>query len=176
MKEHKTKKEKNITLTEEEYNQLKEKERLASEYNEKWLRANADYENLCKRIAKEKSETFKIVNEEVVMEMVAILDDFERALESANKSSDHKILSQGVDMIYKHLMNILTEKGLNRIKSVGEKFDPIKHEAVELVESDKPEDTVVEELQKGYMLNDRVIRPAKVKVAKKRTQETKKEQ
>ena len=156
-----------VTITQKEYQQLKEAQKLASECQDKWLRSNADYENLQKRMTKEKSELFRIANEEAVLDMVGVLDDFERALDSANKSSDHKILSQGVEMIYKHLLNVLSEKGLKRIESVGKKFDPSIHEAVESIKSDKPEGTVVEELQKGYMLNDKVIRPAKVKVARK---------
>lgn len=167
------KEEKTVTITQKEYQQLLDAQKLASEYQDKWLRANADYENLQKRAAKEKSELFRLANEEAVMDMVQVLDDFERALESANKSSDHKILSQGVEMIYKHLMNVLAQKGLKRIESIGRKFDPATQEAIETVPSDKPEGTVIEELQKGYILSDRVIRPAKVKVAGKK-EETKK--
>ncbi len=169
----KKKEEKTVTITQKEYQQLLDAQKLASEYQDKWLRANADYENLQKRAAKEKSELFRLANEEAVMDMVQVLDDFERALESANKSSDHKILSQGVEMIYKHLMNVLAQKGLKRIESIGRKFDPATQEAIETDPSDKPEGTVVEELQKGYILSDRVIRPAKVKVAGKK-EETKK--
>jgi molecular chaperone GrpE len=131
------------------------------------LRLQADFDNFRKRSAKERQEFIKYANEALIFELVGMLDNFERSIKAADQKQDFKLLHQGVDMISKQLHKLLEEKGLRRIGSQGEKFDPSRHEAIEAVETDEVEDgCILEEFQPGYMLNDRVIRPAMVKVAK----------
>lgn len=142
-------------------------ERELSEMKDRYLRAQADLENFRRRTRKEKEEQAKYAALPVVKALLPALDNLERALDAArseNASSDG--LGQGVEMVTKQMFDILKEFGLESIPSVGEPFNPEFHEAVMTVESEEHESgTVVEELQKGYLLKDRVIRPAMVKVS-----------
>ena len=143
--------------------EISEKDKLHDMY----LRLQAEFDNYRKRTIKEKEEFVKYAAEGLIIDLVSTLDDFERGIKSAEQKKDFNLLHQGVDIISRQLHKMLEEKGLKRIKSVGEKFNPYEHEAVEVVESDEQEDgTVIEELMPGYSLNGRVIRPAKVRVAK----------
>lgn len=151
---------------------LREEVATKDDYYDKFLRLQAEFDNFKKRVLKERSEFIKFANEGLILELVSILDDFERGIKSAEQKKDFELLHQGVDIISKQLHRLLEEKGLKRIKSVGEKFDPNQHEAVEVIEDQAEEETtVVEEFQPGYTLNDRVIRPARVKVVKKKQEE-----
>ncbi len=139
-------------------------------YDELWDRyvhLQADFDNYRKRSFKERIEFVKYANEGLIMELLSILDNFELGIKAAEQEHDFQMLHQGVDMISKQLHTLLEGKGLKRIKAVGEKFDPHLHEPLDVVEDDKAtEDIVCEELQSGYLLNDRILRPAKVKVIK----------
>ncbi|MFH1355055.1 MAG: nucleotide exchange factor GrpE [Candidatus Omnitrophota bacterium] len=158
-----------VTLKESEYLKLKEEADRAQADREKILRLQADFENIRKRMEKEKQEFIKFANEGIVLELLNILDDLERAAELTH--TEHQDLSaflKGVEMILAHLYEMLKEHGVKPIESEGKIFDPHFHEALMQIEDKKlAEHTIVEELQKGYMLNDRVIRTAKVKVSKK---------
>jgi len=170
MEEHKEKKEENIiTLKESEYLKLKEEAAKAGEYQDKMLRLQADFENTRKRIEKEKQDFIKFANEGIVFELLNILDDLERTVELAQSHhQDLPAFLKGVEMILAHLYEMLKEYGVKPIEAQGKLFDPHYHEALMQIENkDLPEHTIVEELQKGYFLNDRVIRTAKVKVSKK---------
>jgi molecular chaperone GrpE len=142
-------------------------ERELSEMKDRYLRVQADLENFRRRTRKEKEEQAKYAALPVVKALLPALDNLERALDAArseNASSDG--LGQGVEMVTKQMFDILKEFGLESIPSVGEPFNPEFHEAVMTVESEEYESgTVVEELQKGYLLKDRVIRPSMVKVS-----------
>lgn len=142
----------------------------SKEYEELWdkhLRLQAEFDNYKKRSYKEKMEFVKFANESLIIELLDILDNFERGIKSAEAKKDFDLLHQGVDMISKQLHTLLEAKGLVRIKSVGEKFDPHRHDPIEVIEGDSAEsDTIVDEMQPGYILNGRIIRPAKVKVLK----------
>src|SRR3989338_7680262 len=154
-----------FTLLFEEYKALKEKADLADQYFDKLLRMQAEVENARKRLLKEKEQFSKFANVELISEFISILDEFELAKDSAEKNHDPKLLFEGVDMITKHLQDILKNQGLSVIDQTGVLFDHDKHEAVGTVESNEfQENTVVEILRKGYMLNGRAIRPAMVKV------------
>ena len=156
-----------VVLSADEYDALKKKSAEFDASQDKWLRAHAEIDNARKRMEKERAEHVKYANEDIILKLIGILDDFERGIKSAEQKKDFDMLHQGVDMILKELHQLLEEKGLKRIKCVGEKFDPYKHEALEVVEGDPDKDgTVAEELQSGYELNGRVIRPAKVRVYK----------
>jgi molecular chaperone GrpE len=146
---------------------LREELAAKDNYYDKCLRLQAEFDNFRKRVAKERVEFIKFANEALILELVQLLDDFERGIKSADQKKDFGLLHQGVDMISKQLHRLLEEKGLKRVKSVGETFNPHEHEALEVVEDKTKQDgLILEELQPGYKLNDRVIRPAKVKVVK----------
>ena len=161
---------KNMLLTPGEYEKLKEKAEKSDEYFDKLLRIQAEFDNYKKRLEKEKIEFIKFANSDIILEMLKILDDFERAVEAGKSKHDFDILYKGVEMIWNDLKEFLKQKGLKEIEAKGKPFNPHEHEAMMQEErDDEPEGHVVEEFQKGYKLNDRVIRPAKVKVSKKPT-------
>jgi len=132
---------------------------------DKYIRLGAEFDNYKKRSFKEKIDFMKFANEGLIIELLSILDNFERGIKSAESKKDYDLLHQGVDMISKQLHSLLETKGLSRIKAIGQKFDPHQHEAVEVVDGDN-DGEVIEELQSGYLLSGRIIRPAKVKVVK----------
>ncbi|MDD5506400.1 MAG: nucleotide exchange factor GrpE, partial [Candidatus Omnitrophica bacterium] len=160
---------KSITLKESEYLSLKEEAGKVKESWDKLLRLQADFENTRKRLEKEKQDFIKFANEGIILELLNVLDDLERTIELAE--SGHQDLSsflKGVEMILSHLYEMLKEYGVKPIEAKGKIFDPHLHEALMQAENaELPEHTIVEEMQKGYMLNDRVIRTSKVKVSKK---------
>ena len=161
--------EKIITLKEAEYLKLKEDADKAKEYWDKLLRLQADFENTRKRLEKDKQDFCKFANESIIVELLNTLDDLERTVELAqSKNQDLSAFLKGVEMILAHLYEMLKNYGVKPIEAEGKLFDPNYHEALMQVEDNElPEHTIVEELQKGYLLNDRVIRTAKVKVSKK---------
>jgi len=158
--------EKVITLKESEYLKLKEE---SQQLQDKMLRLHADFENTRKRLEKEKLEFIKFANEGLIVELLNILDDLERTVDLADSNNaDWPAFLKGIEMILAHLYDMLKLHGVKPIEAQGKIFDPHFHEALMQVENkDLPEHTVVEEMQKGYLLNDRVIRTAKVKVSKK---------
>lgn len=157
-----------ILLTVEEFELLEDRAKKSDEYFDSLLRLQADFDNYKKRIEKDRIEFIKFANEEIIAEILKILDDFERAVEAGKTKHDFDVLYKGIEMIHKDLKEFLKQKGLKEIEAKGKLFNPSEHEAMMQEETDKaPEDYVTEELQKGYTLNGRVIRPAKVKVAKK---------
>lgn len=146
--------------------ELKQSKEQADEYYERLQRLQAEFDNFRKRTQKEKEETMKYAAERVVEAMLPVLDNFERAVFSSQSNQDFKAFSQGVDMILKQMQNALVREGLKPIEAVGQPFDPKLHDAVMQVDStDYPENTVVEELQKGYYLKEKVLRPSMVKVS-----------
>ena len=161
--------EKSIFIKESEYLSLKEAADKAEGFSEKCLRLQADFENTRKRLEREKQDFVKFANEGIILELLNVLDDLERTTNLAEThKEDFAAFLKGVEMILAHLYEMLKEYGLKPIEAEGKKFDPNYHEALLQVENkDLPENTVVEELQKGYLLNERVIRTAKVKVSKK---------
>lgn len=137
------------------------------ETNDTMLRLAAELDNYKKRVAKERESLIRYIVQDIIQELLPILDNFERAIESADKSKDCDSLLEGVRMISRQMYDALERKGVSRINAAGKTFDPTIHEAVMQVNSEEhPENVVVEELQKGYMLHDRVIRPSMVVVSK----------
>jgi molecular chaperone GrpE len=133
---------------------------------DKFLRLAADYDNFRKRKIREFDELMATANERLLRELIPIVDDFERALASARQTQDMDAFRQGIEMIQQHLMDVLVRQGLQTIQTVGQPFDPYRHEAVMVVErTEVAPDQVVEEMQKGYTLNDKVLRAAKVVVS-----------
>ncbi|MCK4556498.1 MAG: nucleotide exchange factor GrpE, partial [Candidatus Aminicenantes bacterium] len=139
----------------------KENERL----NELILRKMADMENLKKRIERDKTEFYQYALSEFLKELFTVLDNFERALESQDQGNG-KSFREGVEMIYKQYQDMLVKFGAKPIEIEGKKFDPRLHQAFITEESeDVQEPEVIEELQKGYTLHNRLLRPTLVKVA-----------
>ena len=131
------------------------------------LRRQAEFENYRKRVEREKTELYQRARAEVLLELLPVLDNFERALSSLEKSEgDAKAMRHGVELIHKQFNDALTKFGLQPVEAVGQTFDPHLHEAVTIESSEEyEENTVIEEFQRGYKLGDRLLRPAKVKVA-----------
>lgn len=156
-----------ITLNPEDcQRRLAEEHARAEEYYDRMLRLQADFENYRRRTQKEKEELWKYASEQLIVSLLPVLDNLERAL--AARDDDPARVAEGVDMIYRQLQDVLTREGLSCIPAVGEEFDPSCHEAMLQQKTDRhPDNTVLEELQKGYLLKDKVIRPAMVKVARK---------
>lgn len=138
--------------------EIKQLRNELKECKDRALRLQADSENYRKQLDREREEFVRYSNEKIITEMLDIVDNFERAIQNSH--------DPGVKMIYKQFFKLLEDHGLKPIDALGKKFDPYYHEAFLQEESDKPEGTIIEELQKGYMLNQRVIRHSKVKVAK----------
>ncbi len=144
--------------------QLEEKNQKIEELTDTLKRLQAEFENFRKRVERERVEFIKFAHADIIAKMLPVLDSFELALKNTH---DKEKLVEGVKMIFAQLYSILEAEGLKPVKAAGEKFDPYKHEVLMKEASDKPEETILEEFQKGYTLNDRVIRHSKVKVSGK---------
>ena len=160
----KKKEDKKTEKAQKEYHKIADKNKKIDELTDTLKRLQAEFENFKKRIDKEKQEFVKYAQSDIIQNMLPVLDSFELALKNTNNKEK---LVEGVKMIYAQFNSVLQASGLKPIKAIGEKFDPYKHEVLMKKKSDKPEETVLEELQKGYMLNDRVIRHSKVNISGK---------
>ena len=140
--------------------------------HDQMLRTIAEFDNSRKRAEREKEESLKYALESFVKELIPTIDSIERAIQSTKESQDVDALAEGVKMIYKGLLSTLEKRGVTPIEAVNEPFDPMQHEAVMHVESEEvPENNVIEEWQKGYMLHSRVIRPSMVSVSKGKSEQ-----
>lgn len=145
-------------------NQLEEKDKRIEELTDSLLRLQADFTNYKNRVKKERENIFAYATEDLINQLLPILDNFERALDSSDEEDG---FYQGVEMIYEQFLEVLKNNGLCEIECKGEAFDPNLHHAVFVEETkDKEEGIILEVLQKGYTLNDKVIRPSMVKVSK----------
>lgn len=137
-------------------------------------RVQADYENYRKRVDRDAAELKKYAAKSLVVRLLPVLDSFELALtQSKQNGQDEPIKDEhvkGIEIIYSQLFSILSNEGLQRIECVGKRFNPLEHEVLLTEEHDGEADIVLEELQKGYTLHDLVIRPAKVKLSRKRAE------
>jgi molecular chaperone GrpE len=131
------------------------------------LRRQAEFENYRRRVDRERAETYARSRAEVVLELLPVIDNFERALASLEHSgNDAKSLRQGIELIHRQLNDALAKFGLEPVESVGQTFDPNVHEAVSAEpSSEHEENTVIAEFERGYRLGEKLLRPAKVKVA-----------
>jgi molecular chaperone GrpE len=143
---------------------LAEEKEKAEKYLANWQRAQADFVNFKRRTEQERAELNNFANSTLVLNLLPVLDDLERALEHANEDVEGSAWVDGIKLIYKKLKTTLEAQGLEEIEAEGEDFDPNVHEAVMAVEGE--EGKVIEETQKGYKMRNRVIRPTKVKVGK----------
>ena len=145
-------------------------EESLKEYKEKYLRLLAEMENSRKRMQKEKQDTTRFAVENVLAEILDPLDNFENALGFTQQASDEvRNWAMGFQMLLSQFKDVLNQNGVIAFHSAGTLFDPHKHEAVEIEETDEfPEGTIIQEFVKGYRCGDRTIRPARVKVAKQK--------
>ena len=152
----------------EEQNRIAELEKQAALYKDQYLRTAAEFENYKRRTDAERSEFFAYAGEKVLGEMLPVLDDFDRTMESFDKSHDKDALKKGIDLVYAKFRNVLEKQGLKPMQSDGTKFDVNLHEAIlqQPDESKEPE-TVLNTVEKGYYLKDKVLRHAKVVVSSK---------
>ncbi len=138
------------------------------ECQDKHLRLQADFDNFRKRLIKERSDLLRYGSEDLIVRLLDVLDNFDRAMASAHSTTDVTTMMQGIVLVQKQLLDVLCDKGVKKMLVQGETFDPNLHEAVTYEDDAKDVDdnTILEELQSGYQLHGKVIRFAKVKVAK----------
>jgi len=150
----------------EEAKKIAELEAQVADLNDKYIRLYSEFDNYRKRTVKERIEQSKTAGEEVIKNLLAVLDDFERALKFNQQTEDIVAVKEGIKLIYDKFKNTLTQKGLEEMPSLGKEFDTDLHEAITKVPAPKEEmkGKVVDELEKGYALNGKVIRFAKVVV------------
>lgn len=147
---------------------LEQKEREAAENYDRYLRAMAELDNFRKRTAREKEELVRFGNEHLMRDILPLIDNLDRALAHAERSENFTAFKEGLMMVRDQFMRTLEKHGLSCIDCVSKEFDPNYHEALLQVDSpDHENNQVVEELEKGYLLHGRLLRPAKVSVCKK---------
>jgi len=148
-------------------NQLQECEKKSKEYLAGWQRARADFLNYKKEEMERIEGLIKYANLEMILNILPVLDNFEKAELELSEAQKKDNVLQGFLQIKKQLQDFLKNQGVEEIKALGEKFDPNLHEATEQIEiKDKEAETIIEEVQKGYKINDQLLRPTKVKVVK----------
>src|SRR5882672_5557228 len=139
---------------------------LAEEHRDRYLRAAAEFDNARKRAAREREDYTRYANESLLRELLPVLDNFDRALQAARGETGAETVTAGVELIQRELLRVLEKFGVTPFDSVGQPFDPERHEAIARVPAaGQREGTVVNETARGYMLNGRVLRPAMVTVA-----------
>ncbi|OGW62617.1 MAG: nucleotide exchange factor GrpE [Nitrospirae bacterium RBG_16_64_22] len=148
---------------------LAQAEAQAAEARDRLLRAAADFDNTKKRIAREQAEAIRYGNEAILREILSVADNLGFALSHAEQGVGDSPggLVQGVELTYKHLLDTLARFGVTPVESLGKPFDPACQQAMSQIPADVPENTVVQEIQKGYRYNDRLLRPALVIVSKR---------
>lgn len=160
------KKAQTVTVAVAEYESLKNRLEELEGLKDKLMRTAADFENAKKRLAREKEEFVRFNQERILGQLLPVLDNFQRAMDHSEEVTDtnaRKIIN-GIEMVLKQLNEILKSQGVKKVESVGQPFDPNLHEAVGYVQDDGKEDEVVDEIQTGYLLHDRLLRAAKVRV------------
>ena len=146
---------------------LEEVEKEKNELSDRLLRTMAEFDNYRKRVAREKEDLIKYGNEKFAFELLSVMDNFERSLEQAKTSQEVEPVIEGIEMILKQFVGAMEKFHVKPFDSVGEPFDPERHEAMAQQEHDEyEENTVIEEYQKGYCLKEKLLRPARVIVSK----------
>lgn len=155
-----------VTLSRQEHEDLLKRLQELEQLKERLLVSAADFENAKKRLARDRDEFVKFSQESLIRDLLPVLDNFDRALLHAGESGEANLKSivSGVQMVQKQLLEILKNQGLKKIQAAGEKFDPHRHEAVSFAHEEGPEDVVVNDIEPGYALHDRLLRAAKVRV------------
>ena len=143
---------------------LRQAELKAQEHHDAWLRAKAEVENMRRRAQEDVAKAHKYAIESFAAELLPVKDSLEATLAAENAALE--ALRSGVELTLKQLSSVFDKSGLKEINPAGEKFDPHRHQAISMLPSDREPNTIINVLQKGYLLNDRVVRPALVTVAK----------
>lgn len=153
-------------VEDETQTKIAELEKQVADLKDKYLRQVADFDNYRKHTIKEKSELILNGGEKVITSLLPVLDDFERAEKNLSESSDINALKEGVALIFKKLLSVLESNGLKKIDTKGKDFNTDFHEAIAMIPAGKDEDKgkVIDCVQAGYMLNDKVIRHSKVAI------------
>lgn len=148
----------------EKENKIIELQEKVDELNDKYIRLYSEFDNFRKRTAKEKIDLMKSAGEDFIISLLPVIDDFDRAIKSNAEITDVNTIKDGVNLIYNKFKNTITQKGLEEMKSVGEQFNTDLHEAITNIPapSEELKGKIIEELEKGYFLNGKVIRFAKV--------------
>lgn len=153
---------------------LSEAEKKVEEYQDRYVRLLADFDNYKKRMAREKADLLKFCNEEIIKDIVPLIDNLDRALAQACQANDLETFRKGLQMAKDQVLNCLKKHGVEPIEAVGKDFDPHLHEALCQVEGDgKDCNKIKEEFEKGYLLHGRLLKPARVSVTKNKTKEGK---
>lgn len=148
---------------------LNKKEAECKEMGDKYLRVLAEMDNYRKRVAREQADSVKYANEKILSDLLTVVDNLDRAIVHSKDKKDFGSLIDGLDLTLKEFRGVMDKYGVKGIETIGETFDPEKHHAVSIVESETHQDnSIVDEFRKGYILNDRVIRHSLVSVAKKK--------
>ena len=143
-----------------------ELEAKCADAENRYLRCLADFQNYRRRAEEQRSEIAQFANREFIIGLLPVLDNFERAVAAANQAQSVEAFADGVSLILRQLTDLLQKAGVTRIEALGRQFDPNYHEAVERIhDGGHPENTIVEEVQPGYVMQGRVLRPSMVKVA-----------
>ncbi len=146
--------------------QMEELQKQVDQYKDLLLRKAAEFDNFKRRIENETSNIVRFATESLIDDLLPVVDDFERSLKHAKESSDYEALVKGIELIYQKLFKVLETRGVKSFETVGKEFNVDFHDALmQMPRKDLPPHTVVEEVEKGYMLNDKVIRHAKVVVS-----------
>jgi molecular chaperone GrpE len=147
--------------------QIADKEKELAELRDRYLRSLAESENARKRIRQQSDETVRVQRENLLRELLPVVDNLERAVDAARDGGNGKPIVEGVEMVLRNLLDFLKGHEVTQLTSVGQPFDPQRHEAIEQIESSQhAPNTVVNEFHRGYQIGDRLLRPARVAVAK----------
>lgn len=152
---------------------LEEKKKLADDYYNQLLRLKAEFDNFRKRTEKEKQDYLSWGKEGILLKQINLLDALDQAIESTKSSDNVEGIKKGLILIHQEFIKMLSSEGVKEISIDDGKFDPDMHEAIEKAESDQPENTIIGVIQKGYTINSRLIRPARVKVSKQKDSQDK---
>tara|TARA_Y100000034_G_scaffold123671_1_gene170806 strand:+ start:16817 stop:17311 length:495 start_codon:yes stop_codon:yes gene_type:complete len=146
---------------------VKKQEKQVNDYINDVKRIQAEFENYVKRSNKEKEEFTKYASHNLLLKLLNMADDFDRAVHNMKSPKDSKEFSSGIELIHKNFHKVLDEENVKEIKSVGENFDPYLHEVIQKKKSDKDDNVILEEVQKGYTLHGKVLRSSKVIISEK---------
>lgn len=166
--ENQTETQEELTEKEQNLSEVEVLEQKLQEQKEKYLRLFADFDNFKKRNAKERLELLNTAGKDIILSIIPTIDDFERAIQAAENAKDITSVKEGMLLIKNKMMSQLQQRGLKEMESVGEPFDASKHEAITEIPapSEEMKGKVVDQIEKGYTLNDKIIRYAKVVVGK----------
>jgi len=149
--------------------QIADKEKVLAELKDRYLRSLAENENARKRMRQQSDETVRLQRENLLRELLPVVDNLERAVDAARGGGNGQPIVEGVEMVLRSLLDLLKTHGVTQLTSVGQPFDPQRHEAVDQIESSHhPPNTVLNEFHRGYQIGDRMLRPARVAVVKSR--------